>query len=247
MTTRANSVKSLKLKPGWASPISGTTRSGPAKSMGQLKGLKALTRPLDDVVKSGADLPGMLELAEADDSFAAEVRGEIQRLETALDELELQSLLCGPHDSLGALVSINARDGGTDANDWAEMLLRMYTLWAQKTRLRRHPAGTAGRRGRRHSERRGRDSRTDGLWLLEGGNGASTAWCGSARSTPKASGRRALPPSMSRQKSARKPRLRSIGTRTCVRRRCGPAVRAVSTSTKLKVRFASRTTKRASM
>jgi peptide chain release factor 2 len=55
--------------------------------MGQLKGLKALTRPLDDVVKSGADLPGMLELAEADDSFAAEVRGEIERLETALDEL----------------------------------------------------------------------------------------------------------------------------------------------------------------
>jgi peptide chain release factor 2 len=100
--------------------------------MGQLKGLKALTRPLEDVVKSGADLPGMLELAEADDSFAAEVRGEIQRLETALDDLELKSLLSGPHDAAGAIISINARDGGTDANDWAEMLLRMYTLWAQK-------------------------------------------------------------------------------------------------------------------
>jgi peptide chain release factor 2 len=100
--------------------------------VGQLKGLKSLTRPLEDVVKSGADLPGMLELAEADDSFAAEIRGEIQRLETALDDLELKSLLCGPHDAAGALISINARDGGTDANDWAEMLLRMYMAWAQK-------------------------------------------------------------------------------------------------------------------
>ncbi|HEX5103687.1 MAG TPA: peptide chain release factor 2 [Pirellulaceae bacterium] len=98
----------------------------------QLKSLKALTRPLEDVVKSGADLPGMLELAEADESFAGEVRGEIERLEVALDELELKSLLSGPHDAAGALVSIYARDGGTDANDWAEMLLRMYTLWAQK-------------------------------------------------------------------------------------------------------------------
>ena len=40
--------------------------------------------------------------------------------------------MSGPHDAAGAIVSINARDGGTDANDWAEMLLRMYTPWAQK-------------------------------------------------------------------------------------------------------------------
>jgi peptide chain release factor 2 len=98
----------------------------------QLKSLKSLTRPLDDVVKSSADLPGMLELAEADEAFAAEVRAEIERLESALDDLELKSLLNGPHDAAGALVSIYARDGGTDANDWAEMLLRMYMAWAQK-------------------------------------------------------------------------------------------------------------------
>src|ERR671920_2657399 len=50
-----------------------------------------------------------------------------------LDQLELKSLLNGPHDSKGAILSINARDGGTDANDWAEMLLRMYIQWAQKS------------------------------------------------------------------------------------------------------------------
>jgi len=98
----------------------------------QLKGLRSLIKPLEEVVKSGGDLPGMIELAEEDDSFAAEVKGEVERLEHALDELELKSLLSGPHDAAGALVSINARDGGTDANDWAEMLLRMYTSWAQK-------------------------------------------------------------------------------------------------------------------
>ena len=98
----------------------------------QLKALRAVTKPLEDVVRTAGDLPGMLELAEADEGFAAEVRGEIERLEQAVAELELKALLSGPHDACGAILSIHARDGGTDANDWAEMLLRMYTLWAQK-------------------------------------------------------------------------------------------------------------------
>jgi peptide chain release factor 2 len=102
------------------------------QTVGELKSLKAILKPLDEVVRTGGDLSSMLELAEADESFAAEVRGEIERLEQQLDELELKSLLSGPHDAAGAIVSINARDGGTDANDWADMLLRMYTLWAQK-------------------------------------------------------------------------------------------------------------------
>ncbi len=102
------------------------------QTVGELKSLKVILKPLDEVVRTGTDLPGMLELAEGDEAFAAEVRSEIERLEHQLDELELKSLLNGPHDAAGAIVSINARDGGTDANDWADMLLRMYTLWAQK-------------------------------------------------------------------------------------------------------------------
>ena len=98
----------------------------------ELKSLKALTRPLQEVVQAAADLPTMLELAAGDESFSGEVRAEIERLERALDALELKGLLSGPHDALGALVTLYARDGGTDAHDWAEMLLRMYTQWAQK-------------------------------------------------------------------------------------------------------------------
>jgi peptide chain release factor 2 len=71
-------------------------------------------------------------MAEEDPSFAAEVPTEIERLERVVEDLKLKALLSGRHDAAGAIVSIHARDGGTDANDWAEMLLRMYLQWAQK-------------------------------------------------------------------------------------------------------------------
>jgi peptide chain release factor 2 len=74
----------------------------------------------------------MLELADSDEAFAGEVRGEIERLERVVEDLELKGLLSGPYDAHGAIMSIYARDGGTDAHDWAEMMLRMYTQWAQK-------------------------------------------------------------------------------------------------------------------
>ncbi|QDU54137.1 Peptide chain release factor RF2 [Aeoliella mucimassa] len=74
----------------------------------------------------------MVEMAEEDDSFAAEVPAEVERIEALLERLKLSALLSGTHDAAGAIMTINARDGGTDANDWAEMLLRMYIQWANK-------------------------------------------------------------------------------------------------------------------
>ena len=97
----------------------------------QLKGIKALVKPLEEAVGGGADLAAMVEMAEEDESFAAEVPGQLATLEVLLDDLELKALLNGPMDANAALLTINARDGGTDANDWAEMLLRMYINWAQ--------------------------------------------------------------------------------------------------------------------
>ncbi len=101
-------------------------------AVGQLKSLKTILKPLEETLQSCDDLAGLLEMAAEDEGFAAEVAAEISRLEKVLEELELTAMLDGPHDAAGALVSIYARDGGTDANDWAEMLLRMYTQWAQK-------------------------------------------------------------------------------------------------------------------
>lgn len=96
-----------------------------------LKALNGIVKPLADLTKSGDDLHAMAEMADEDPSFAAEIPAELTRLEQVLDDLELKALLDGPHDANGAIMTINARDGGTDANDWAEMLLRMYTQWAK--------------------------------------------------------------------------------------------------------------------
>jgi peptide chain release factor 2 len=100
-------------------------------AVAELKGLKGLLKPIDDVSKSAGDLDGMLELADEEAGFAEEVKQEIVRLEELLGELELKGLLNGPHDDHAAILSIYARDGGTDAHDWADMLLRMYSQWAK--------------------------------------------------------------------------------------------------------------------
>lgn len=97
----------------------------------KLKALKSSTAKLSELVKAEQELPELLAMAEEDEGFGAEFEIELTRLEKLLGELELQSLLNGPHDQLGAILSINARDGGTDANDWAEMLLKMYISWGR--------------------------------------------------------------------------------------------------------------------
>lgn len=96
----------------------------------ELKGLKAVLKPLSEVVRAAEDLSVLLEMADQDASFAAEVPEHLARLEQAVEELEVKALLNGPFDAHSAILKVNARDGGTDAADWAEMLLRMYTAWA---------------------------------------------------------------------------------------------------------------------
>jgi len=102
------------------------------ETVGQLKSLQAVVKPLAELLSADDDIMAMAEMAEDDASFAAELPGELERTEKTLEALELQALLDGPHDGSGAILSINARDGGTDANDWAEMLLRMYIQWAKE-------------------------------------------------------------------------------------------------------------------
>jgi peptide chain release factor 2 len=101
-------------------------------TIGELKSLNAILKPLDEAIAAGADLAVLTEMAEEDAALAAEAAVEVERIEKLVEDLELKGLLNGPFDSKGAILTINARDGGTDANDWAEMLLRMYIHWAEK-------------------------------------------------------------------------------------------------------------------
>jgi len=75
-----------------------------------------------------------LELLEddSDETLFDEAQSTLSELSHALDQWELQQLLSGPYDKSGAVLAINAGAGGTDAQDWAEMLLRMYTRWAER-------------------------------------------------------------------------------------------------------------------
>jgi peptide chain release factor 2 len=75
-----------------------------------------------------------LELAaeENDEGAIADAAREVERLAEELRKLELQRMLSGPADQNDAIVSINPGAGGTDAKDWAQMLLRMYTRWADR-------------------------------------------------------------------------------------------------------------------
>ena len=80
------------------------------------------------------DLEVLHEMAREidDESQEPDLERGISQARTKLDALELRSLFTGVHDEANAIVQINAKDGGVDAQDWSEMLLRMFTRWAER-------------------------------------------------------------------------------------------------------------------
>ena len=82
-----------------------------------------------------ADLEALFELFVEDQSdadLAGELTAESQRIDSELVSFELERMLSGPHDADNAILEINSGAGGTEAQDWGDMLLRMYLRWAER-------------------------------------------------------------------------------------------------------------------
>ncbi len=78
------------------------------------------------------DIDVLFEFAAEDETSASELRQSLKQLAQEVEQSETQMLLSGENDARNAIVAINAGAGGTDAQDWAEMLLRMYLRWAER-------------------------------------------------------------------------------------------------------------------
>ncbi|HMH01577.1 MAG TPA: peptide chain release factor 2, partial [Terriglobales bacterium] len=85
-----------------------------------------------DLIRRGDDISAYFELAREGENVDAELRREIDALRQLVDRLETESLLSGENDARNAIVTIHPGAGGTESQDWAEMLLRMYLRWAER-------------------------------------------------------------------------------------------------------------------
>ena len=100
--------------------------------MKQVRALKGWIGGYDKINGLLGDLETLFEFYEAGDVTEEEVDEEGQKFTTALEELELKKMLSNEEDQLSAVLEINSGAGGTESQDWADMLYRMYLRWAEK-------------------------------------------------------------------------------------------------------------------
>jgi len=96
--------------------------------------LKGWAAPVEELSAKAQELTELEELLaeEQDTTLEAEWAGEVQRLEEALERLEVKTMLRGSDDHRDALLTVHPGAGGTESQDWAEMLMRMYSRWAER-------------------------------------------------------------------------------------------------------------------
>jgi len=102
--------------------------------MRQLAEQKKVVERWQGMEKKAADIAELASLE--DDSLEAEIGSEVEELTSRLDEMELEAAFSGEYDSRNALLSIHAGAGGTESQDWAQMLMRMYLRWAERRRYK---------------------------------------------------------------------------------------------------------------
>jgi peptide chain release factor 2 len=102
--------------------------------MTEVNQLKGWTEPWTELVAKGGELMELAVLLreEPDADLETEWAGEVERMERSLETLELKTMLRGESDHMEAILTIQSGAGGTESQDWAEMLLRMYQRWAER-------------------------------------------------------------------------------------------------------------------
>lgn len=110
------------------------SQSAAKKVVSEIKGLKAQLDPLKKAISTFDDAKIAYEMAKeaGDKDLLAEADDKLFHLTGSMDKIELQSLLSGKHDHRNCFLTIQAGVGGTEANDWADMLLRMYIFYCEK-------------------------------------------------------------------------------------------------------------------
>jgi peptide chain release factor 2 len=117
-----------------AAPDLWNDQSSAKSLLGRLARLEDDLKAYDDLVRIHEDLTVLNELARTEDDAGVEteVKEGIAALRARIEDLEVRTLLGGEHDERDAIVTLHAGAGGTESQDWAEMLLRMYLRWAER-------------------------------------------------------------------------------------------------------------------
>ena len=104
------------------------------KVLQRSKNLKDKVAAFNDIISSQEDALMTIEMAEEenDGSFVDDIKHSVDELTAKIDKMTLETLLSGKYDDSNAILTFHAGAGGTEAQDWCEMLIRMYQMWAQK-------------------------------------------------------------------------------------------------------------------
>ena len=102
--------------------------------MHKINSLETWVELWNDVKKKHDSIQELIELAESekDESFKTDIDKEIKNLEDSIEEVELKNMLGGRDDSKNCIMTIHSGAGGTEAQDWAEMLMRMYLRYGEQ-------------------------------------------------------------------------------------------------------------------
>ncbi|MEX2586659.1 MAG: peptide chain release factor 2 [Actinomycetota bacterium] len=125
-------VRALELQQASAEPGFWDDRAKATRIMTRLSRLEEDVQAYDSLAAKLSDASVLWQLAseEQDAGASTEAQQQLDALDEELDRLEIRALLAGEYDQSDAIASLNAGEGGTESCDWAAMLLRMYTRWA---------------------------------------------------------------------------------------------------------------------